>query len=74
MCLGSSKLSAPVQEDPRDNYYDGNVFDPKPFKGAPDRTSVDKPKETTSDVNLDSGLEIPTTTSGTGVNYSNTNY
>ena len=72
MCLGSSKILAPVQPDPQDLYYDGNVFDPKPYKGAPDKTSDTKPKKDTSQVDLDSGLDIPTTTSSTGVNYTNT--
>ena len=40
MCLGSSKISAPVQPDPQDLYYNGNVFDPKPKSATTDNTSV----------------------------------
>lgn len=68
MCLGSSKISAPVQQDPQDLYYNGNVFDPKPKSATTDNTSVsnnnnnnnnDKPS-----TNLSSGLGIPTGVSG----------
>ena len=65
--MGSSKISAPVKQDPQDLYYNGNVFDPKPKSATTDNTSVsnnnnnnnDKPK-----TSLSRGLGIPTGNSG----------
>jgi hypothetical protein len=67
MCLGSSKISAPVQPDPQDLYYNGNVFDPKPKSATTDNTSVSTNNNNNDNkptTNLSSGLGIPTGVSG----------
>jgi hypothetical protein len=67
MCLGSSKISAPVQQDPQDLYYNGNVFDPKPKSATTDNTSVSTNNNNNDNkptTNLSSGLGIPTGVSG----------
>ena len=69
MCLGSSKISAPVRQDPQDLYYNGNVFDPKPKSATTDNTSVSNNNNNNNDndkpsTNLSSGLGIPTGVSG----------
>lgn len=67
MCLGSSKISAPVQQDPQDLYYNGNVFDPKPKSATTDNTSVstnNNNNDNKPSTNLSSGLGIPTGVSG----------
>jgi hypothetical protein len=63
MCLGSSKISAPVKQDPQDLYYNGNVFDPKPKSATTDNTSVSNNNNGNNDnkqsnTNLGSGLQI----------------
>ena len=65
--MGSSKISAPVQQDPQDLYYNGNVFDPKPKSATTDNTSVSNNNNNNNDkpsTNLSSGLGIPTGVSG----------
>jgi len=67
MCLGSSKISAPVRQDPQDLYYNGNVFDPKPKSATTDNTSVSNNNNKDNDkpsTDLSSGLGIPTGVSG----------
>jgi len=67
MCLGSSKISAPVQPDPQDLYYNGNVFDPKPKSATTDNTSVSTNNNNNDNkptTNLSSVLGIPTGVSG----------